>query len=110
METEEKFGKANLLDDSPPNVVPCGRAPLPLHLGSRVKLNVAWLHKQLLVPLLHLINKDKVYLFTNPGCSLFRLPCLASSAHQLPQVRPCLDLSAQEQPGLTINEAKSYLF
>ena len=69
METEEKFGKANLLDDSPPNVVPCGRAPLPLHLGSRVKLNVAWLHKQLLVPLLHLINKDKVYLFTNPGCS-----------------------------------------
>lgn len=69
METEEKFGKANLLDDSPPNVVPCGRAPLPLHLGSRVKLNVTWLHKQLLVPLLHLINKDKVYLFTNPGCS-----------------------------------------
>ena len=60
METEEKFGKANLLDDSPPNVVPCGRAPLPLHLGSRVKLNVTWLHKQLLVPLLHLINKDKV--------------------------------------------------
>ena len=60
METEEKFGKANLLDDSPPNVVSCGRAPLPLHLSSRVKLNVAWLHKQLLVPLLHLFNKDKV--------------------------------------------------
>merc|ERR1719278_2338376 len=44
-----------LFNHSSSYVVPSRGTSLPLHLGSRVKLNIARLHEQLLVPLLHLV-------------------------------------------------------
>ena len=64
-----KFG--NLFNHSSSDVVPSRGTSLPLHLGSRVKLNIARLHEQLLVPLLHLKEDRESTVFRSRLLSVY---------------------------------------